>query len=85
MQTQAVVAAWRTRLQREVSPVAEIPIERKPRSRTGLWVLLLILLLVAAGVWYWWSSQPVVTQTGFIAGPGRSIVAVALSSLAESA
>jgi hypothetical protein len=65
--------------------VAEIPIERKPRSRTGLWVLLLILLLVAAGVWYWWSSQPVVPQTGFIPAPGNSIVSVSLSSLAENA
>lgn len=64
--------------------MAEIPIERKPRSRTGLWILLLILLLTVAGVWYWWSSQPVVPQTGFVPIPGNSIVA-ALYSLAESA
>lgn len=64
--------------------MAEIPIERKPRRRTGLWVLLLILL-VAAGVWYWWSSQPVVAQAGFVPWQGNSIVAMSLSSLAEGA
>jgi hypothetical protein len=38
-------------------PVAEIPIERKPRSRAGALVVLLVLILIAVGAWYWWSTQ----------------------------
>jgi multidrug resistance efflux pump len=37
--------------------LAEIPIERKPRSRGGALIALIVLILIAVGAWYWWSMQ----------------------------
>jgi hypothetical protein len=43
--------------------MAEIPIERKPRSKAGIVVLLLVLVIVAVGAWYWWSMSSTSPQT----------------------
>jgi flagellar basal body-associated protein FliL len=59
--------------------VAEIPIERKPRSHVGLILLIVLLIIVAACAYWWWSNQNSTTSatpaTGLRA-PAAMVVAV---------
>jgi hypothetical protein len=54
----------------EAVSVAEIPVERKPRSKAGPVITILIILILIAAGWYWWSMQqnkttpPAPTTTG---------------------
>lgn len=66
--------------------MAEIPIERKPRSKAGAIVLLLILVLVAVGAWYWWSQRSTTATpqtTGSLSGAGAALVAYSATLFAE--
>jgi multidrug resistance efflux pump len=51
--------------------VAEIPIQRKARSRAGVVVLLLVLLVVVAAACYWWWAQSGTTTTAIGSTQGR--------------
>src|SRR3954471_16971619 len=63
---------------REEEPVAEIPIERKPRSHVGLILLIVLLIIVAACAYWWWTNQngTAATPATGLRTPAAMVVAV---------
>ena len=37
--------------------MAEIPIERKPRSSVSPLLLILLLIVIVGAAWYWWTNK----------------------------
>jgi hypothetical protein len=54
---------YRSSVLLEVVPMAEIPIERKPRRAVSPLLLILLVIVVVCAAWYWWTNKNAATTT----------------------
>jgi len=78
----SVFAATPDRQLVEGNSVAEIPIQRKPRSRLAPLLLVLLIIIVIAVGWYLWSNSQNTSTSTTKVGSGAAADVVA-STFAE--